>query len=172
MTDRATARLILHPVDTAQARRIRDRAPSPEDRWAEGYPFEGDLAAIGGLLRGADLDGDQRPFGYYQITRQSDGAAVGGVGFKGPPDGGTVEICYGLTPAARGHGYAGEALLALITIAAEHGVDRVRADTTHDNIASQRADRKSSCEAWPERRSRRGERHRTRTEGRYLAYAA
>jgi RimJ/RimL family protein N-acetyltransferase len=138
MTDRETARLILHPVDTAQAQRIRDQAPSTEDRWAEGYPFEGDLAAIGGFLRDTDQYGDQRPFGYYQIIRQSDSAAVGCIGFKGPPDGGRVEIGYGLIPAARGHGYAGEALLALMAIAHEHGIGGLRADTTRDNIASQR----------------------------------
>jgi RimJ/RimL family protein N-acetyltransferase len=109
MTDRETARLILRPVDTAQAQRIRDKTPSAGDRWAEGSPFESDLAAIGGFLHATDRYGDQRPFGYYQITRQSHGAAVGGIGFIGPPEGGRVEIGYGLIPAARGHGYAGEA---------------------------------------------------------------
>ena len=60
-----------------------------------------------GLL---DDHGEQRPFGYYQIRRQSDRLAIGGVGFKGPPDGGVVEIGDGLVPSARGHGYATEAL--------------------------------------------------------------
>ena len=137
MTDRETARLILRAIDTAQAQRIRDKAPSDEDRWAEGYPFEGDLAAIGGFLRATDQHGDQRPFGYYQITRRSDGVAVGGIGFFGPPDGGIVEIGYGLIPAVRGQGYAGEALLALMAIANDYGIAEFRADTTHDNVASQ-----------------------------------
>jgi RimJ/RimL family protein N-acetyltransferase len=138
MTCRETARLTLRAVDTPQARRIRDKAPSAEDLWAEGYPFEGDLAAIGGFLHATDQHGDQRPFGYYQITRQSDGAAVGGIGFVGPPEQGMVEIGYGLIPTARSHGYAGEALFALMAIADEHGIARFRADTTRDNIASQR----------------------------------
>jgi RimJ/RimL family protein N-acetyltransferase len=138
MTDRHTARLILGVVDRAQAQRIADQTPSAEDCWAEGYPFEGDLAAIGVFLRATDQHGDQRPFGYYQITRQSDGAAVGGIGFVGPPAGGWVEIGYGLIPAARGHGYAGEALFALMAIAGGHGIARLHAHTTHDNIASQR----------------------------------
>jgi RimJ/RimL family protein N-acetyltransferase len=137
MTDLKTARLILRAVDTAQAQRIRDKAPSAEDHWAEGYPFEGDLAAIDGFLRATDQLGHQRPFGYYQITRQSDGVAVGGIGF-GPLDGGMVEIGYGLIPAARGQGSAEEALLALMAIADEHAIAGFRADTTHDNIASQR----------------------------------
>ena len=82
--------------------------------------------------------GEQRPFGYYRITRLSDGRAVGGIGFKGQPDGGCVEIGYGLAPSARGHGYAAEAVIALLTVAADHGLSRVIADTTLDNIASQR----------------------------------
>jgi hypothetical protein len=72
------------------------------------------------------------------MTRLSDGRAVGGIGFKGQPDGGCVEIGYGLAPSARGHGCAAEAVIALVTVAADHGLVRVIADTTLDNIASQR----------------------------------
>ena len=68
----------------------------------------------------------------------ADGRAIGGIGFKGQPDGGCVEIGYGLAPSARGHGYAAEAVIALLAIAADHGLSRVIADTTLDNIASQR----------------------------------
>ena len=82
--------------------------------------------------------GEQRPFGYYRITRLADGRAVGGIGFKGQPDRGSVEIGYGLVPSARGDGYAAEAVAALLAIAADHGLSRVTADTTPDNIASQR----------------------------------
>ncbi len=64
--------------------------------------------------------------------------AVGGIGFKGRPEGGVVEIGYGLVPSARGHGYAAEALRALLEVAADLGVTTVRADTDLDNVASQR----------------------------------
>jgi len=138
MIDVETARLILHPIDEAEGSRIRDRQPSAEDGWADGYPFEGDLAAVDGFLRASEQHGEQRPFGYYQIVRQSDRLAIGGMGFIGPPADGTVEVGYGLLASSRGHGYAAEALVALIAIAAEHGVVRIRADTTRDNIASQR----------------------------------
>jgi len=67
-----------------------------------------------------------------------DGRAVGGIGFKGQPDGGCVEIGYGLAPSARGHGYAAEAVGAVLRVAADHGLSKVIADTTLDNIASQR----------------------------------
>ncbi len=136
--DSQTARLSLHAVDELEAQRIRDRAPQPGDAWAADYPFEGDLAAIGSLLRATEQNGEQRPFGYYQISRQSDGLAVGGVGFKGRPDGDVVEIGYGLAPSARGHGYAAEALGGLLQIAADLGVRTIRADTELDNVASRR----------------------------------
>jgi RimJ/RimL family protein N-acetyltransferase len=68
----------------------------------------------------------------------ADGRAVGGIGFKVQPDGGCVEIGYGLAPSARGHGYAAEAVIAVVAMAADHGLSRVIADTTPNNIASQR----------------------------------
>lgn len=138
MTDIETARLVLHPVDEAEARRVAAQTAGPDDRWATDYPFGGDLAAIGSFLRATEQSGDQRPFGHYRISTAADGVVVGGVGFKGRPDGGRVEVGYGLAPSARGHGYAAEALRALLTVAAEHGVETVVADTADDNVASQR----------------------------------
>ena len=93
---------------------------------------------MGGFLRATARGGEQRPFGYYRITRLANGRAVGGIGFKGQPEGGCVEIGYGLAPSARGHGYAAEAVVALLAMAADHGLSKVVADTTLDNIASQR----------------------------------
>jgi RimJ/RimL family protein N-acetyltransferase len=129
---------MLKSVDVSEAERIRGREPSVGDHWAEGYPFAGDLVAIGGFLSATEQHGEQGPFGYYQIIRRSDDNAIGGIGFKGPPNAEIVEIGYGLIPRARGQGYAAEALVALLTIGREHGVTRARADTTLDNIASQR----------------------------------
>jgi RimJ/RimL family protein N-acetyltransferase len=122
----------------AQARRIRDGVPRGGELWAADYPFEGDLAALGGFIRASVQHGEQRPFGYYQIIRRSDRQAIGGIGFKGAPQAGALEVGYGLAPSARGNGYAAEALQALMTIAAEHGVTRILADSLLDNVASQR----------------------------------
>lgn len=83
-------------------------------------------------------EGDQRPFARYRITRTADGRAVGGIGFKGQPDNGSVEIGYGLVPSARGNGYAPEAAQALVALARQQGLSRIVADTEADNIASQR----------------------------------
>jgi RimJ/RimL family protein N-acetyltransferase len=138
MTDLRTSRLQLHAIDVAEGERIVARSAGPTDVWADDFPFEGDVGAVGGYLRSTAAHGEQRPFGYYRITRLSDGQAVGGTGFKGPPEGGSVEIGYGLVPSARGQGYAAEAVIALLTVADDHGLSRVIADTTLDNIASQR----------------------------------
>lgn len=136
--DIETTRLVLHAIDESEAGHICARAPGPNDKWVADYPFVGDLAAVGSLLRATELHGEQRPFGYYQIVRVADGLAVGGAGFKGPPRGGSVEVGYGLAPSARGHGYAAEALTALLILAANYGVATVLADSTADNVPSQR----------------------------------
>jgi len=138
LMDCGTARLDLHAVNEMEAKRIRDRTPQQGDAWAADYPFDGDLAAIGSFLRATEQSGEQRPFGHYQIRVRSDGLAVGGVGFKGPPAGDVVEIGCGLVPSARGHGYAAEAVGQLMQIAAEAGVTTIRADTELDNVASRR----------------------------------
>jgi len=138
MTDVRTSRLQLHAIDVEEAERIVARRASPADAWADDFPFEGDVGAAGGFLRATAEFGEQRPFGFYRITRLSDGLAVGGIGFKGPPDGGCGEIGYGLALSARGHGYAAEAVIALLSVATANGLVRVIADTTLDNFASQR----------------------------------
>jgi len=138
MTDIRTERLLVHAIDVEEGERIVARAPSPGDAWAGDFPFEGDLVGVGGFLRATAAHGEQRPFGFYRISRLADGLAVGGIGFKGRPDGGSVEVGYGLVPSARGQGYAAEAVIALLGVATGQGLTKVIADTTLDNIASQR----------------------------------
>ncbi|MFB9235533.1 GNAT family N-acetyltransferase [Plantactinospora siamensis] len=138
MTDLRTPRLRLHAIDPAEGERIVRRRAGAGDVWAEDFPFDGDVIGVTAFLEATVAHGDQRPFGHYRITRTADGRAIGGIGFKGRPDGGCVEVGYGLSPSARGHGYAAEALAALLTLAAAHGLARVVADTTADNVASRR----------------------------------
>ncbi|HET6873175.1 MAG TPA: GNAT family protein [Acidimicrobiales bacterium] len=137
MTDVRTARLELHAIDVAEGERIVARSAGPTDAWADDYPSEGDVAAVRSFLSATAVSGEQGPFGYYRISRLADGAAVGGIGFKGQPEDGCAEIGYGLVPSARGHGYAAEAVVALLATAADHGLSRVAA-VTMDNFASQR----------------------------------
>lgn len=54
---------------------------------------------------------------------------VGFGGFKGPPNGGSVELGYCVAPARRGHGHATAAVRALIDRAAAADVVVVRAHT-------------------------------------------
>lgn len=134
----STTRLVLHPVDETEARRISDRTPGPDDRWAFDYPFDGDLAGLGAYLHAVEHHGEQRPFGYYKVSLRPDDIAIGGIGFKGPPQDGVVEVGYGLAPSARSNGYATEALRAIVDLAAALDVTTIRADTDLDNVASQR----------------------------------
>ena len=138
MTEVQTLRLCLHAIDTAEGERIVGRRTGAGDDWAEDFPFDGDVIGVTAFLAATAAHGDQRPFGHYRITRTADGKAIGGIGFKGQPDNGCVEVGYGLAPSARGYGYAAEALVALLNVAADHGLSRVVADTTVDNTASQR----------------------------------
>ena len=138
-TDLITDRLILHPVTLVEAERVHGRVPLPTDIWATDYPFDGDLDAVGAGLRGRKFSGAPALWAYYQIRRREDGAAVGGIGFFGPPDeNGHVEIGYGLAASARGSGFAAEALKVLAAWALAHGAATVDAETTPDNKASQR----------------------------------
>src|SRR3984885_9038757 len=101
MTYIRTRRVQRQAIDVAEGERIVARSAGPADSWADDFPFEGDVGAVGGFLRATAEHGEQQPFGYYRITRLVDGRAVGGIGFKGRPDGGCVEIGYGLAPSAR-----------------------------------------------------------------------
>ncbi|MEU4679365.1 GNAT family protein [Micromonospora sp. NPDC023737] len=138
MIELRTQRLCLYAIDAAEGERIVGRRAGAGDAWAEDFPFDGDVFGVMAFLKATAAHGEQRPFGHYRITRIADGKAIGGIGFKGQPVDGCVEVGYGLVSSARGHGYAAEALVALLNVAADHGSTRVVADTTGDNVASQR----------------------------------
>lgn len=73
------------------------------------------------------------------IRENRSGLAIGGLGFFGPPDEqGCVEFGYGLVPSARGKGFATEVVCAALLFAGANGAVRAKADTTPDNVASQR----------------------------------
>jgi RimJ/RimL family protein N-acetyltransferase len=65
----------------------------------------------------ASHDPDPWRHGFFLVHREAR-AAIGGAGFKGPPDStGTVEIAYGVAPSFEGQGYATEAAAALVGFA-------------------------------------------------------
>ncbi|SER03997.1 Acetyltransferase (GNAT) domain-containing protein [Streptomyces sp. yr375] len=106
--------------------------------WLGGGPYEGTRDAAGMLVK-AYVNGVHRPeFGLYVLVRHEDGRAVGSMGFHAAPDeDGRTEIGYDLVEAARGHGYATEALRALAAWAlARSDVRRLFAVVEHANAAS------------------------------------
>ncbi|MCP3817524.1 GNAT family N-acetyltransferase [Streptomyces sp. A3M-1-3] len=138
MDDLVTDRLVLHPMNAAEAEQVLTGKPADGDRWAPGYPAEGDMAGARRFLNTCAGSGDPQPFGAYEIRLREDGRAIGGLGFHGAPDqDGGVTIGYGLIPSARGQGYATEALRGLLRFARECGIAYVKGDADHDNIASQ-----------------------------------
>ena len=138
MTDLSTERLSLHLLTVDEGRRIVDAAPSEQDVWAEDFPMQDDRDGVKGFLGAAEAGHDAGPFGCYRIDR--DGAAIGTIGFYGPPDEeGQVMFGYGLVPGARGAGYATEALAGLVAFCRSHDeVLAMIADTETSNTASQR----------------------------------
>jgi RimJ/RimL family protein N-acetyltransferase len=66
------------------------------------------------------------------------GAAIGGIGFFGPPEYGTVELGYGIVASMRGRGAATAAVRAALDIARRHGATAAVATTTVGNVASRR----------------------------------
>ncbi|MFC6356239.1 GNAT family N-acetyltransferase [Luethyella okanaganae] len=146
--DTLTDRLVLRPFTIEEAERVLAGVPGPEDRWEGGYPFADELDVVRMFLRIVDEQGDPAPFGPYIIRRRDDTAAIGGIGFFGAPDSdGVVEFGYGLVPAARGKGFATEAVCAALVLASENGALLARAETTSDNPASLRVLEKAGmCE--------------------------
>ena len=75
----------------------------------------------------------------YRIDERSTGRAIGGLGFFGQPDAdGVAELGYGVVPSARGQGFAKEALRLAVVIAESAGAKRIVADTSAENLASQK----------------------------------
>ncbi|WP_217546541.1 GNAT family N-acetyltransferase [Streptomyces sp. GbtcB6] len=106
-------RLDLVGIRPAEARDLRLGGDGGFE-WIEGGPYEGTRDAAGFLLKAYE-GGVHRPeFGVFALVSREDGRAVGGMGFHSAPDeDGRVEIGYDLAEAARGRGYATEALRAL-----------------------------------------------------------
>lgn len=107
--------------------------------WVDSGPYDGTRDAAGALLKAYGAGVLRARWGMFVLVRREDDRAVGGIGFHGPPDeDGRVEIGYDLSPEARGHGYATEALRALSAWALEQPeVTSVFAATEPDNLPSQ-----------------------------------
>ena len=90
-------------------------------------------------LRLADLEANPRiaPWLLQAIVDRDTRAAVGFIGFHGPPDPrGMVEVGYEILPEFRRRGYAREALAAVEAFAARERTRVVRASVSPRNTAS------------------------------------
>ncbi|WP_128381136.1 GNAT family N-acetyltransferase [Streptomyces cavernae] len=107
--------------------------------WVEGGPYEGTREAAGMLVKAYEAGVHRPEWGVFVLVREEDGRAVGGMGFHGPPgEEDRAEIGYDLAEAARGHGYATEALRALSAWAlARDDVKSLFAVVDRTNLPSQ-----------------------------------
>jgi RimJ/RimL family protein N-acetyltransferase len=106
--------------------------------WLGGDPAEGTRVGAGLVFKQYE-DGVHRPeWGMYVLVRREDGRALGAMGFHSVPDeAGRVEVGYDLVEAARGQGYATEALRALSAWALSRDeVRTVVANVERDNTPS------------------------------------
>jgi ribosomal-protein-alanine N-acetyltransferase len=113
-----------------------DRQPD----WAHDYPDTGDRVITRLLHQAIPPEPYQGgPWGHYQVVERPSGTVVGGIGFKIPPEDGVTEIGYGIVPSRQRHGYATEAVQAILAVAWENPeINAVTANTAMGNIASQR----------------------------------
>ena len=131
ITDRLTLRSIT-PDDVSAVLAVVRRAD-----WAEDFPSSGDVEIARLLARIGTPNGPPAAFGHRLIVERSSGLLVGGIGFFGPPEEGTVEIGFGVVPSRRGAGYATGAVTKMIEFAEEQsGVDRIIATAEPANTAS------------------------------------
>ena len=134
-----TDRLTLNPFTVESAQATVDNTPGPQ-RWADGFPREDDQDAARMYAQAPDP-----VFGSWFIAAGDPAEVVGTIGFFGPPDAdGLLMVGYGLVESARGHGYATEALRAVVDYGlAQPGVTGIVADPDLDNTASHRVLEKS-----------------------------
>jgi len=138
MSDIVTARLVLRPVTGADVAAVLDGQRHPG--WAEDFPADGDRVIARVLARnGLPLDEAGLRFGHRLVVERESGLVVGGAGFFGPPQGGEVEIGYGIVPSRQRRGYASEAVRAMVAdVLGTDGVRAVIANVDLDNVASVR----------------------------------
>ena len=96
------------------------------------------------MLEGCLRHPDQWHWYAMWLIELRDGTHIGDLCFKGLGANGTVEIGYGVLEEYQGHGYAAEAVDAVVVWALKQpDVIRVEAETAPDNLASQRVLEKS-----------------------------
>lgn len=143
-TDLILQRIVLRPITSESACAVVDG--NRQGDWAADYPTDGDMVICALVLRAIDSGVTYVPptvvtpwTGPWQVcVRSAEGETViGGIGFKGGPKNGTIEIGYGIAESARGNGYVTEAVRALLQLVSSQEVS-VIAETEPGNRASER----------------------------------
>jgi RimJ/RimL family protein N-acetyltransferase len=140
-TTRRTERLVLRPVAPADIDRILEYRNLPEvNRWLIRTTVEPD--EFRAAMERAAEDPDD-----HSVAVELDGTVIGtvslevedGMGQPGMPERTEAMIGYVFDPAYGGHGYASEAVLAMVAVAFEElGIHRLTAGCFADNLASVR----------------------------------
>jgi RimJ/RimL family protein N-acetyltransferase len=121
-------RIVLEPVSPELARALVAGDGSAV-RAGDGWPHADSLDGIGMVLHGGEA---------WLVLLG--GVVIGDCGTVGPPEGGEVEIGYGLAEPYRGRGHGTEIVTALIELlAVRPAVRRVLATVRPDNAPSRRA---------------------------------
>ncbi len=91
------------------------------------------------MLNGSKANPDKWEWYAIWMIELKDGAHIGELCFKGLSQEGVAEIGYGILDDHQGHGYATEAISALVEWALhQHGVICIKAEIEEHNIASER----------------------------------
>lgn len=136
-------RLVLRPIYRPVARMLLDGGIPRGLSFAPGYPslFSRDVMELV-----VQADGPGR-FGPYFMIRKADGMVVGEIGCSLEDSCTTGKVGYTVVEPCWGHGYATEALRALLAhVLAEPGISRVVAETMGDNVASRRVMEKAGMD--------------------------
>jgi RimJ/RimL family protein N-acetyltransferase len=132
--DTPRLRLVPLSLDVAEAILYGERPAG--QAWATDYPTEAALIGASMVVTAVAHSRDPGPWTVHQVFRRDTGEAIGSGGYAmTPPDAdGVVRVGYSLVPSERGHGFAAEAVRALVDFArSQPGVTRVVAETAHTN---------------------------------------
>ena len=103
MSDIVTSRPVLRQVTDEDVTAVL--SGQQQAGWAEDFPSDGDRVIARVLAKyGMPADEEGLRFGHRLVVERESGLVVGGVGFFGPPQGGEVEIGYGIVPSRQRRG--------------------------------------------------------------------
>ena len=130
-------RLVLRAIDPEVASALLEGRRPEGVAFARGYPSQFSLEVMD-LVAGARA-GQASGFGPFFMVRKADATVVGEIGAHLDTTSATAQVGYSVVEPCWGHGYATEALRALLAVVlADPGVRRVVGETLVEHAASRR----------------------------------